>query len=101
MYICNESGPDPPIGIQLLPIGFGSGVEKGNNLISISCGDRGFNLNNKMYYRRDLTNARKNHFNKLGITDEGDMLRILNFFDAIAEIGYRSFKNKQSNSVAV
>ena len=53
-----------------------------------------------MYYKRDLTNARKNQFNKLGITDEGDMLRILNFFDAIAEIGYRSFKNKHSKSVA-
>ena len=54
----------------------------------------------KMYYKRDLTNARKNQFNKLGITDEGDMLRILNFFDTIAEIGYQSFKNKHSNSVA-
>ena len=49
-----------------------------------------------MYFKRDLTNARRNQFIKLGITDEGDMLRILNYFDAIAEIGYRSFRNKQS-----
>ncbi len=53
-----------------------------------------------MYIKRDLTNARRNQFIKLGITDDGDMLRILNFFDAIAEIGYRSFKNKHSKSVA-
>ena len=43
----------------------------------------------------------KKQFIKAGITDEVDMLRILNYFDTIAEIGYRSFKNKQSNSVAV
>ena len=53
-----------------------------------------------MYIKRDLTNARRNQFIKLGITDDDDMLRILNFFDTIAEIGYRSFKNKHSNSVA-
>ena len=57
-------------------------------------------ISKQMYIKRDLTNARRNQFIKLGITDDGDMLRILNFFDAIAEIGYRSFKNKHSKSVA-
>ena len=52
-----------------------------------------------MYFKRDLTNARRNQFIKVGITDEGEMLRILNYFDMIAEIGYQSFKNKQSNTV--
>jgi hypothetical protein len=56
-------------------------------------------ISKQMYIKRDLTNARRNQFIKLGITDDDDMLRILNFFDAIAEIGYRSFKNKQLNSV--
>lgn len=88
--------------VQTLPsastrtIGHGNGVVKGNNLISISCGDRG-PISSQMYFKRDLTNARRNQFNKLGITDESDMLRILNYFDAIAEIGYRSFRNKQSH----
>ena len=57
-------------------------------------------ISKQMYIKRDLTNARRNQFIKVGITDEGDMLRILNFFDTIAEIGYRSFKNKHSNSFA-
>jgi hypothetical protein len=56
-------------------------------------------ISKQMYIKRDLTNARRNQFIKLGITDDDDMLRILNFFDAIAETGYRSFKNKQLNSV--
>ena len=56
-------------------------------------------ISKQMYFKRDLTNARRNQFIKVGITDEGDMLRILNYFDMIAEIGYQSFKNKQSNTV--
>lgn len=46
-----------------------------------------------MYNLNDLDSDYVNEFSKLGITDEGEMVGLLNLFDSIAEIGYALYND--------
>ena len=48
-----------------------------------------------MFLKDDLENRYIEEFNKLGITNEDDMITILNGLDEIAEIGYVWYKNNK------
>ena len=48
-----------------------------------------------MFLKDDLENRYIEEFNKLGITNEDDIITILNGLDEIAEIGYVWYKNNK------
>ncbi len=51
-----------------------------------------------MYFKNEIQDEYRNEFNRLNITNEDDMLTILNGLDMIAEIGYTLYnKNKISS----
>lgn len=47
-----------------------------------------------MYSKNDLDDF-KQEFEKIGISNEADMIEILNGFDSIAEVGYLVYKKQK------
>ncbi|MEE1406535.1 MAG: hypothetical protein U0K42_04550 [Bacteroidales bacterium] len=50
-----------------------------------------------MYSKNDLDNDLINEFKTLGISDENDMISILNGLDGLAEIGYTIYKKGRND----
>ena len=50
-----------------------------------------------MYNINDLDNDLINEFKTLGISDENDMIIILNGLDGMAEIGYKIYKKRRKD----
>ena len=50
-----------------------------------------------MFIINDLDCEYVEEFSKLGITDEEEMIGVLNVFDSIAEIGYTLYYNEVVN----
>ncbi len=50
-----------------------------------------------MYSKNDLDNDLINEFKTLGISDENDMITILNGLDGLAEIGYTIYKKRRND----
>jgi hypothetical protein len=46
-----------------------------------------------MFLKNDIDETYINQFNELGVTNEEDIITILNGLDEIAEIGYVWYKN--------
>lgn len=52
-----------------------------------------------MYNINDLDNDLINEFKTLGISDENDMIIILNGLDSLAEIGYTIYKKGRNDCI--
>ena len=50
-----------------------------------------------MFTKNDLDNDFINEFKTLGISDENDMITILNGLDSLAEIGYSIYKKGRND----
>lgn len=50
-----------------------------------------------MFTKNDLDNDLINEFKTLGISDENDMITILNGLDGLAEIGYIIYKKGRND----
>lgn len=51
-----------------------------------------------MYLKEELNDEFLSEFQKINVTNEDEMLNILNTLDGIAEIGYQIMKNNENNN---